>query len=281
MHPLPRRRSCLSVPGASEKMMAKALTLNADEIVLDLEDAVSPAEKVAARARVAAAVASDVWRARTVSVRVNGLATPWSRDDISAVAKAGASRLTLIIPKVEAPSDIAAVADLAGDEIGLQALIETARGVANADAIAGASPQLQTLIVGYADLASSLGRPAGSTASWQTIQDLIVIAARSHGLQPVDGPFFKFDDSERLKDEAMRARDQGFEGKWAIHPAQIAAINDAFTPTADEIKSARALLDELNRTDGGAKRHSGGMIDEAMRSTAERTLTRAGVTALP
>jgi citrate lyase subunit beta/citryl-CoA lyase len=281
MHPLPRRRSCLSVPGASEKMVAKALTLDADEIILDLEDAVAPAEKAAARARVAATVASDAWRARTVSVRVNGLTTPWGRDDIAAIAKAGGGRLTLVIPKVEAPSDIATAADLAGAAIGLQALIETAKGVVNAAAIAAASPRLQTLIVGYADLASSLGRPAGSTASWQTIQDLVVIAARANGLQPIDGPFFRFDAPERLRDEAARARDQGFEGKWAIHPAQVAVINDAFTPTADEIKNARALLDELNRTGGGASLHDSGMIDEAMRAMAERTLTRAGATAKP
>jgi citrate lyase subunit beta/citryl-CoA lyase len=212
---------------------------------------------------------------------VNGLTTPWGRDDISAVARVGGNLLTLIIPKAEAPSDVAAAAALAGGAIGLQALIETAKGVANAGAIAGASPQLRALVVGYADLASSLGRPAGSMASWQTIQDLVVIAARAHGLQPIDGPFFRLDAAERLKDEALRARDQGFEGKWAIHPAQIAAINDAFTPTADEVASARALLYELNRTGGGASRHSGGMIDEAMRTMAERTLTRAGVPAKP
>ena len=281
MHSPPRRRSCLSVPGASDKMLAKALTLDADEIVLDLEDAVPPAEKAAARTRVAAAVASDAWRARTVSVRINGLTTPWGHEDVAAVAKVGADRITLIIPKVEAPSDIAAVAGLADDAIGLQALIETAKGVANASAIAGASPQLQALIVGYADLASSLGRPAGSTASWQTIQDLVVIAARAHGVQPIDGPFFRLDAADRLKDEATRARDQGFEGKWAIHPAQIAAINDAFTPTADEVASARALLDELKRTGGGASRHNSGMMDEAMRTMAERTLSRAGLAAQP
>jgi citrate lyase subunit beta/citryl-CoA lyase len=257
-------------------MMAKALTLDADEIILDLEDAVPPADKVSARARVVAAVASDAWRARTVSVRVNGLATPWGRDDIAAVAKAAGNRLTLVVPKVESPADIATAADLAGAAIGLQALIETATGVVNAAAIAGASPRLQTLIVGYADLASSLGRPAGSRASWQTIQDLVVMAARAHGLQPIDGPFFELAASERLKDEAMRARDQGFEGKWAIHPAQVGIINNAFAPTAEEIANARALLAALQRSGGAASRHSTGMIDEAMRAMAERTLSRAG-----
>jgi citrate lyase subunit beta/citryl-CoA lyase len=281
MHPQPRRRSCLSVPGASDKMMAKALTLDADEIVLDLEDAVPPAEKAAARTRVVTAAASDAWRGRTVSIRVNGLATAWGRDDIAAVARVARNRLTLIIPKVEMPSDVSTAADLAGAAIGLQALIETAKGVINAAFIAAASPQLQTLIVGYADLASSLGRPASSAASWRTVQDLVVIAARAHGLQPIDGPSFQLDAAERLKDEATRARDQGFEGKWAIHPGQIAVINDAFTPTADEVESARALLLELNRTGGSASRHSSGMIDEAMRAMAERTLSRAGLTARP
>jgi citrate lyase subunit beta / citryl-CoA lyase len=278
MHPLPRRRSCLSVPGVSDKMMAKALTLDADEIILDLEDAVPPRDKAAARIRVATAAASEAWRGRTVSIRVNGLATPWGRDDIAAVARVASNALTLIIPKVETPSDIVTAADLAGAAAGLQALIETAKGVINAPVIAAASPQLQTLIVGYADLASSLGRPASSTASWRTVQDLVVIAARAHDLQPIDGPFFQFDAPELLKSEATRARDQGFEGKWAIHPAQLAIINETLTPTADEVDRARAVLDELRRTGGGASRVGDGMIDEAMRLMAERTLRRAGMT---
>jgi citrate lyase subunit beta/citryl-CoA lyase len=278
MHPLPRRRSCLSVPGASDKMMAKALTLDADEIILDLEDAVPPADKAAARIRVTTAAASEAWRGRTVSIRVNGLATPWGRDDIAAVARVASNTLTLIIPKVETPSDIVTAADLAGAAAGLQALIETAKGVINAPVIAAASPQLQTLIVGYADLASSLGRPASSTASWRTVQDLVVIAARAHDLQPIDGPFFQFDAPELLKGEATRARDQGFEGKWAIHPAQLAIINETLTPTADEVDRARAVLDELRRTGGGASRVGDSMIDEAMRVMAERTLRRAGMT---
>jgi len=278
MHPLRRRRCCLSVPGASDKMMAKALTLDADEIILDLEDAVSAADKAAARARVASAVASDAWRDRTVSVRVNGLTTPWGRDDIAAVAKVANDRLTVVIPKVETPSDVVTAADLAGAAVGLQALIETAKGVTNATLIAAASPQLQTLILGYADLASSLGRPTSSTASWRTVQDLVVIAARAHGLQPIDGPFFKLDAPEPLRAEATRARDQGFEGKWAIHPTQVAVINEILTPTADEVDRARAVLDELRRSGGGASRVGSGMVDEAMRLMAERTLRRAGMT---
>jgi citrate lyase subunit beta / citryl-CoA lyase len=280
MHPLPRRRSCLSVPGASEKMMGKALALDADEIVLDLEDGVSPADKEEARERVADALASAAWQARTVSVRVNGLSTPWGPADIAALAKI-TYRATIVIPKVESPADVLAVAQLAGSNAGLQALIETARGVANVTAIASARAHLQTLIIGYADLASSLGRPAGSTASWQTIQDTVVIAARAHGLQPIDGPFFRFDANDVVMREAMRARDQGFDGKWAIHPAQIAAINTAFTPTPEEIADARALLDALKKAGGGASRFSNGMIDEAMRLAAERTLSRAGATESP
>ncbi len=280
MHPLPRRRSCLSVPGASEKMVGKALALDADEIVLDLEDGVAPADKEQARRRVAEALATAAWQTRTVSVRVNGLSTPGGAADIAALAKI-AHRATIVIPKVESPADVLAVAQLAGTNTGLQALIETARGVANVAAIAASRARLETLIIGYADLASSLGRPAGSTASWQTIQDTIVIAARAHGVQPIDGPFFRFDDNDAIAREAMRARDQGFDGKWAIHPAQIAAINAAFTPTAEEIAEARALLDALKKTGGGAGRFSDGMIDEAMRVAAERTLGRAGAMEKP
>jgi citrate lyase subunit beta/citryl-CoA lyase len=283
MVPLPRRRSSLTVPGASTKMLAKALSLDADEIVFDLEDAVPVAHKVEARTQVAAILAAGAWRSRVVSVRINAVATAWYADDIEAVTAAGHPRLTLVVPKVENASDLSEVEGMIARHgaIGgpsLQALIETAAGVVNAQSIASATSRLQALIIGYADLAASLGRPAGSLASWQTVQDIVLLAARANGLQAIDGPFFKIDSEDELREECERARDQGFDGKWAIHPSQIETINAVFTPGADEVASARSLIAHLSRADGGATTFAGGMVDEAMRAAAMRTLARAGLT---
>ena len=289
MASLPRRRSCLSVPGASDKMLAKALSLAADELVLDLEDAVPAGDKDAARDRVAGVLASPEWRARRVAVRVNAIGTPWCHQDVLAIVATAHEALTLVVPKVESPGDLAFMDRLlAGAEaaaaspvrFGLQALIETARGLAAVTAIAGASPRLETLILGYADLASSLGRPPGSRESWQSAQDAVVVAARAHGLQPIDGPYFRIVADETLGEDCDHARRIGFDGKWAIHPSHLATINAAFTPGDEEVAAARALLAQLdrNRTDGvGASAFAGGMVDEAMRLSALRTLDRAGL----
>lgn len=280
---LPPRRSCLTVPGVSEKLLAKALSVQADEIVLDLEDSVPTADKADARKRVAAILATDGWRDRRVSVRINAIGSVWCNGDIAAVAAAKHPRLTLVVPKVEKAEDIADIEKIVATSqgktgtLGLQALIETAKGVANVQFIAGASPGLQALIIGYADLASSLGRPAGSHASWQTVQDLVLLAARAHGLQAIDGPFFKINANDELAMECERARDQGFDGKWAIHPSQIERINVVFTPGSEEIANARSLIIQLNKAQGAATTFDGGMVDEAMRAAALRTLARAGL----
>ena len=289
MGSLPRRRACLTVPGASEKMLAKALSLTADEFVLDLEDAVPPADKADARKRVAALLTSAAWRERTVSVRINAIGTPWCREDVLAVVAAAHPSLTLVVPKVESAGDLALMDRLLAEteaaatldtRVGLQALIETAAAVANVQTIAGASPRLQSLIIGYADLASSLGRPAGSQESWRTVQDLVVIAARARGLQPIDGPYFEIKADDTLRQESERARAIGFDGKWAIHPSHIETLNTVFTPSADEIAHARSLIAHLDQTRGagiGASAFAGGMVDEAMRNAALRTLARAGL----
>ena len=283
---LPRRRSCLTVPGASEKMLAKALTLPADEIVFDLEDAVPVADKANARKRVAALLATDAWRDRTVSVRINAVGTTWCSDDIAAMAAAKHPRLTLVVPKVEHVENLTTVESLVAaveakpGGVGLQALIETAAGVANVRAVAGATPRLQALIIGYADLASSLGRPAESQASWQTVQDLVLIAARANGLQAIDGAYFQIKADDALLKESERARAQGFEGKWVIHPSHIETVNAAFTPSDEEVEDARSLMAHLDAEQGlgmGASTFRGRMVDEAMRLGALRTLARAGL----
>ena len=281
----PRRRSCLSVPGSSEKMLAKAIGLPADEIVLDLEDAVPPAGKVEARGRIARLLTDETWRARLVAVRINAIGTPWWKDDVLAAAASRHPRLTLVVPKVESPADLASVDQVLANTVndvggvGTQALIETARGLAGVQPIASASDRLQALILGYADLAASLGRPAGSTASWLPAQHAILLAARVNGLQAIDGPFLQIETGDALRRDAENIAALGFDGKWAIHPSHIAILNTAFTPRVEEVERARSLLahlDEAQRTGSGASSFQGMMIDEAMRMSALRTLERAG-----
>lgn len=283
-----RRRSCLSVPGSSAKMLAKAAGLPADECVLDLEDAVAPAEKAEARALVVAALQTDAWADRQVAVRVNAIGSPWCHHDIIAIAALSHPRLSLVIPKVESAQDIGFVERLLGGveaennghrPLGMQALIETAKGLAGVQQIASASTRLETLILGYADLASSLGRPATSAAGWRPAQDALLIAARSNDLQAIDGPYFRIQADEQLTEDCRNAADIGFDGKWAIHPSHLEPINAAFTPGADAVANARALLASLAEAEKqgrGAVQHGGGMIDEAMRLGALRTLARAG-----
>ena len=184
--------------------------------------------------------------------------------------------MTLVVPKVESAADVAAIAGMAPDTLGLQALIETAPGVANVNAIAASNPRLETLIIGYADLAASLGRPAGSRRSWQTVQDLVLIAARANGLQPIDGPDFRVPADDTLRGSAEATRDLGFEGKWAIHPSQIETLNAVFTPDDEDVARARTLVARLAGV--GATTFDGEMVDEAMKQTALRTLARAGLT---
>jgi len=276
------RRSCLTVPGSSEKMLAKAASLAADEIVLDLEDSVVASAKGEARDRVAKLLTSDDWQRRRVAVRINAIGSPWWEDDVAAVVAARHPQLSLVVPKVESAATLAELdARLGQAPLGVQALIESAVGLAYAREIAAAGGRLETLILGYADLAASLGRAADSTQPWLFAQETLLLAARAHGLQAIDGPFFTIGDAAGLRRAADTARQLGFDGKWAIHPGQIAAINTAFTPGEAEVNRARALLaalDDAGARGQGAAAFEGGMIDEAMRAAALRTLARVGVT---
>jgi citrate lyase subunit beta/citryl-CoA lyase len=283
----------MSVPGSSAKMLAKAPTRGADEIVVDLEDAVAVSAKDEARATVLAAFAEPQWQGVHCSVRVNAPRTPWCHEDIKAIASLAHGPASIVVPKVESACDLAFVERLldgveaaAGLPVGrmrVQALIETAAGVSRVGSIAGSSPRLDGLILGYADLSASLGRAAGAGAaldSWLAIQDQILLAARTHDLVAIDGPYLGVAVDDAFTAAAERARDMGFDGKWAIHPAQVAALNEIFTPTADETEHARRVidaLDEAERTGGaGAVALDGQMLDEAVRVAALRVLARAG-----
>jgi citrate lyase subunit beta / citryl-CoA lyase len=268
-------------------MLAKAASLPADELVIDLEDSVAPAVKADARELVAAALERGALPADRVAVRVNAIESPWFADDVSRlVARAGARIGTLVVPKVEGPEDVTRVTALLdslgepGAEVGVQALVETARGLLAAGTIAAASPRLQALILGYADLAASLGRPANSDepSLWLHAQDTLLVAARASGLQAIDGPYLAIRDEGGLRQRAERVRALGFDGKWAVHPGQLEVINDVFTPSSAELDHARAILGALERSEGGDGRGAaeldGAMIDEASRKQALQTVSR-------
>jgi citrate lyase subunit beta / citryl-CoA lyase len=288
-HP-PSRRSCLSVPGSSERKLAKAIELSADEVVIDLEDAVAAGAKDEARAAVVTALGD--WTGPGVAVRVNGPRTPWCHLDVAAVGALADMPASIVVPKVESAGDLAFVDRLldgveagAGRErpLRVQALIETAAGLARVQEIAGASPRLDALILGYADLAASLGRSAAATSdldAWRPAQETVLVAARAHGLQAIDGPYLGIAVDDAFTAAASRARDLGFDGKWAIHPSQVAALNELFTPSDEEITRARAVVEALDRAEResgqGAVALDGEMLDEAVRVAALRVLARAG-----
>jgi len=276
-------------------MLAKAPQRGADEIVIDLEDAVATSAKDEARATVLAALREPLYAGVRTAVRINAPRTPWCHLDLVAMASLAPGPASIIVPKVEGAGDLAFVDRLldgveasAGAGPGaapmrVQALIETAAGVARLDEIAGASTRLDALILGYADLSASLGRAAGAGAeldSWRAVQDLVLVAARTHGVLAIDGPYLGIAVDAGFVAAAERARDMGFDGKWAIHPAQVAALNELFTPSPDEVAHARAVitaLEDAERSGGaGAVALDGQMLDEAVRVAALRVLARAG-----
>jgi citrate lyase subunit beta/citryl-CoA lyase len=279
------RRSSLSVPGSSEKMLAKAGGLPADEIVIDLEDSVAAAAKADARDLVCRVLAEGRLGAGLLSVRVNAIDSDWWRDDVTALAdRAGSAIDSLVVPKVERAEDVLEIERMLerrGASMGIQALVETAAGVMRVGEIATASPRLDALILGYADLAASLGRaePEAAPERWLYAQDALLVAARAAGIAAIDGPYLALADERGLRSWAEHVRDLGYDGKWAIHPSQLAVINDTFTPAGDEVERAEAILAALAKAEsageGGAAQLDGKMIDEASRKQAEQVVARA------
>jgi citrate lyase subunit beta/citryl-CoA lyase len=287
----PRRRCCLCVPASSLHLLVKAARFDADELVLDLEDAVAPDAKDQARAAVVQAMGSRTLAGRQVSVRVNAPGTPWCHADVIAVAQLEAVG-SIVIPKVESAGDLAFVdrlldgVEAAVDRttpLAAQALIETSGALVRLVEIAGASGRLVSLILGYADLAASLGRTRAGVSDldgWRPAQEAVLAAARAHGLQAIDGPHLGVRVDEAFLHETRRAAAAGFDGKWAIHPAQLPALAAAFSPSAEDVAQSRAVIEALARAeleDGrGAVALNGQMLDEALRASAARTLRRAG-----
>jgi citrate lyase subunit beta/citryl-CoA lyase len=246
-------------------MLAKAAALEADQIVVDLEDGVAAAEKGAARRSLASA------RARgTLAVRINGVGTPWWREDLEAVRALEPD--VVVIPKVESVDSVRAVAELLPADAGIEAQIETALGLVEVERIAASGTPLEALVFGPGDFAASIGVPVLTIGAGPSEYALarIVVAARAFGLQAVDGPYAALDDAAGLRVAAERARAHGCDGKWAIHPDQLALLNDVFTASAVELERARRILGAAD----GASSMDGEMVDAATKRLAEGVIAR-------
>ncbi|MGW5412875.1 HpcH/HpaI aldolase/citrate lyase family protein [Actinomadura geliboluensis] len=286
------RRTTLAVPGSNPRFIEKAQGLPADEIFLDLEDAVAPSAKEGARSTVVAALTGGDWSGKTRVVRVNDLDTPWAyRDVIEVVEGAGARLDAIMLPKVSDAThvqwldrlltQIERATGLPVGGIGIEAQIEDARGLTHIDAIAASSPRLETLVLGPGDLMASLNmktlvvgeQPPGYTEgdAYHHILMRILIAARAHDLQAIDGPYFNVRDVDAFTRVARRSAALGFDGKWVLHPSQIDAGNAVFSPTQDDYDHAELILDAYDhalREGRGAARLGDEMIDEASRKMA-------------
>lgn len=270
-------RSVLYIPAANQRAMEKARTLSADAIIFDLEDAVAPAEKTAARDLLRQALAQD-YGGRARIVRINGLDTEWGRDDAAAFAAGrGTGADAVLVPKVSHPQDLDAVAALTGDAP-LWAMMETALGMLNAAAIA-AHPRLEGMVMGTNDLAKELGsRNRPDRLAMQAGLGLCLLAARAHGLVIVDGVFNAFKDDDGLRAECEQGRDMGFDGKTLIHPAQLDIANAAFAPSEAEVDLSRRQIEayEAAIAEGKAVAVVDGRIVENLHvETARKTLARA------
>jgi citrate lyase subunit beta / citryl-CoA lyase len=272
--PLRLRRSCLAVPGSSERMLAKARELGADEVVLDLEDGVAPADKELAREQVVQAIADGGFLS-TVAIRINGVGTRWHDDDVAALSEARPD--CVVVPKVDGPELLEALR--IPDGVGIEAQVETARGLVEVERIA-AHPRLEGLVFGPGDFGASLGVPVLTVGAsdpaypgdqWHYPLARIVVAARAFGLQAVDGPFAGLDDLDGFRASARRSQLLGYDGKWVIHPDQIAPCNELFTPPPDQVARAERILEDVS----GAARLDGEMVDEATRKLAEGIVLRA------
>jgi citrate lyase subunit beta / citryl-CoA lyase len=293
------RRTTHAGPGSNERFLAKAPGLDADSLFLDLEDAVAQSEKAEARGRVIRALHELDFGAKTVVVRVNATDTPhYYRDLIDVVEQAGAELDAIMLPKVQTPGDVEMTAKLLTQielavglevgRIGIEAQIEDARGLLACEQIATASERMETLIFGPGDYSAAVGipittigaAPAGYPGDHLNyVYSRLVVAARAAGIQAIDGPYGNVGDEEGLRERSRLAAALGMDGKWTIHPGQIAVVNETFTPSREEWERAEAMLaayraaaDEGGR---GAAMFDGEMIDEANRKMAER-VARAG-----
>lgn len=283
------RRSVLSVPGHVEKMHQKASTSNADVIMLDLEDSVPLEAKEKARENVVASLNSIDWNSKTVTVRINGLDTPFGyRDLLVTGEQVGHLMDTIVIPKVDHCADIHFADRMLFDieqskklenTIGIEAIIESAAGLEQVSEIARASDRLRTLVFGVADYSASIGARLVSISGhgekeediypghrWHFALSRLVMAAKANGLLAIDAPYGNFKDTAGLERAAVMVCALGFDGKWAIHPGQIETINQVFSPSAEDVERAGRVLEAFKQAQSegrGAAAVDGRMIDQA------------------
>ncbi|HEV7452820.1 MAG TPA: CoA ester lyase [Pseudonocardiaceae bacterium] len=291
------QRSELAVPGSNTSFIDKAAGSAADFVFLDLEDAVAPPEKEQARRNVIEALRDIDWAARgkTVSVRINGLDTHYMyRDVIDVMEQAGDRLHTILVPKVGMPADLYCVETLVEQieqakgyrtKVGIEALIETALGMANVEAIASSGGRLEALHFGVADYAASnrartvsIGglNPDYPGDQWHFALSRMIVACRAYGLRPIDGPFGDYSDPDGFRAGARRAAALGCEGKWAIHPSQVELANEVFSPPEAEVDRARRIIEALRDAEAqgkGAASVDGKMIDAASERMANTVIT--------
>ena len=299
--PVARPNRCqLFGPGSRPAIFEKMAASAADVINLDLEDSVAPSDKDSARQNVIDAIGSIDWGTKTLSVRINGLDTPyWYRDVVELLENASERLDQIMIPKVGCAADLYAVDALVTaveraqgrtKQIAFEVIIESAAGIAHVEEIAAATPRLQAMSLGAADFAASMGMATtgigGTQANyyvyhegknywsdpWHWAQSAIVAACRTHGVLPVDGPYGDFSDDEGFRAQARRSATLGMVGKWAIHPKQVALSNEVFTPSEEAMTEAREILEamEAAKANGeGATVYKGRLVDIASIKQAE------------
>ncbi|MBY6135920.1 L-malyl-CoA/beta-methylmalyl-CoA lyase [Nocardioides marinus] len=293
-------------PGSKSLLFPKMAASDADVINLDLEDSVAPSDKEQARANVIEAINTVDWGKKYLSVRINGLDTPyWYRDVVDILEQAGDRLDQIMIPKVGCAEDVYAVDALVTaierakgrtKPVSFEVIIESAAGIAHVEAIAASSPRLQAMSLGAADFAASMGMQTtgiGGTQEnyymlregqkhwsdpWHWAQAAIVAACRTHGILPVDGPFGDFSDAEGYIAQAKRSATLGMVGKWAIHPSQISLANEVFTPSAAAVAEAREILaamEAAKASGAGATVYKGRLVDIASIKQAEVIVAQA------
>ncbi|MCL4434790.1 MAG: CoA ester lyase [Actinobacteria bacterium] len=292
------RRSCLSVPGSNERFLQKGPTVPADMTFLDLEDSVAPLEKEAARAKVADAIKSLPWDDRVLCVRVNAWDTRWTYGDVIEVVSSAGQRLDeIMLPKVQSAAEVVALdlllsqveanCGLPAGHIGIEAQIETTKGLIHVEEICAASPRLETIIFGPADFAASMEMPVltGGVAideypgdHFHYVFSKILMAGRTNGLQVIDGPYLKIRDLEGLREFSQRTKVLGYDGKWALNPDQVTVLNEVYSPTQEQFDRAHDILDAYRQATEserkGAVMFGEEMIDEASRKMALKFVKR-------
>ena len=271
------RRSCFSTPGSNERFLEKAPSVQADMSFLDLEDSVAPIEKVAARAKVVEAIRKQEWDERVLCVRVNAWDTEWTVGDVIEVVSGAGERLDeVMLPKVQRAAEVVALdllltqvektSGLPVGHIGIEAQIETVRGLINVEEICEASDRLETIIFGPADFAASMEMPVLTGGvqipeypgdHFHYVFSKILMAGRANGLQVIDGPFLKVRELDALRDFAQRTRVLGYDGKWALTPDQVGVLNEVYSPTQEQFDRAWDILDAYQTRDRGRPQRRG------------------------